>query len=59
MQEFDLAIENKKETKKPQAQSSNEVLLYPPVAKVSFESLDMLVRLRKVPEVKKLLNKDW
>ena len=41
------------------AQSSNEVVIFPPVAKVSFESLDMIVRLRKVPEVKRLLNKDW
>jgi hypothetical protein len=33
--------------------------MYPLIAKISYESLEMLVRLKKVPEVKRLLNKDW
>jgi hypothetical protein len=43
--------------------SVSEVVLqsddYPLLAKSSLESVELLVRLRKVPEVKRLLNKDW
>lgn len=43
--------------------SVTEVILqsddYPLLAKSSYESIELLTRLRKVPEVKRLLNKDW
>ena len=31
----------------------------PPVSNLSYESLDLMVKLRKSPDVKKMLNKNW
>ena len=45
--------------KKPLSSVSSELILYPIVEKLGYECLDMITRLRKAPEVKRILNKDW
>ncbi len=56
MPEFNLTTPQTQGFGKPAEQYSD---VHPPVSQGSYHALDLMVRLRKSPEVKRMLNKDW